>query len=310
MAERARMSQEIYTLIPILAMVSGLALPDIFLPFSRLSAVLVAGIFFITALKMDLQGVFKEFKDMRLLALETSIMLVIFPIVTYLIAATFFNSLAVPLMLLAAMPAGMSSPLLTDLVGGRKNLAVVLTLLTSILAPLTIPLVIQILVGSQVSLNYISMFTSLSIVIVMPLVLAQIVLRITPQLVKKTSWLHRPLSVVMLSLIIGGAVADQSIPILTSIGTGDAWTILMVLFVCFILFFVVGYIAPRWRSHGDRLASAICLAYMNFSLAIYIAEIYFPQEKVLVPLALSVLPWTLTFIPFYLLSKIDSQRKR
>lgn len=296
-------------LIPLLALISGLLFPNVFIPFSRFSAALVAGIFFITTLKMDLQGVLREFKDIRLLALETSLMLVIFPAVTYFVASTFFNTLAVPLMLLAAMPAGMSSPLLTDLVGGRRNLAIVLTFLTSILAPLTIPLVIKILIGSEVSLDYMSMATSLSIVIVMPLIVAQIVQRATPHLVAKTSWAHRPLSVLLLSLIIGGAVADQSVPILTSIRTGDAWNKLVILFLSFALFFVIGYIAPRWRRHTDKLASAVCLAYMNFSLAIYIAEIYFPQEKVLVPLALSVLPWTLTFIPFYLLSKILSQRR-
>ena len=54
----------------------------------------------------------------------------------------------------------------------------------------------------------------------------------------------------------------------------------------------------EFRVRSDRVTVTICLTFMNFTLAIFLAGQYFPQPNVLVPVILSVIPWSLLLIPF------------
>ena len=48
----------------------------------------------------------------------------------------------------------------------------------------------------------------------------------------------------------------------------------------------------------NRVTITICLTYLNFTLAIYLAGKFFNDPKIVVPVVLSVLPWSLLIIPF------------
>ena len=79
----------------------------------------------------------------------TVLKLFLFPAVVFLLAKLFLPELAVPLLLIAAVPTGMTTPLLTEVAGGKVGIALVLTLTTSLLAPFTIPLIVGLFAKTQ-----------------------------------------------------------------------------------------------------------------------------------------------------------------
>ena len=80
----------------------------------------------------------------------------------------------------------------------------------------------------------------------------------------------------------------------------------LALFILFGLFHAVGWYAVWWRKRDDRVTITICLTYLNFTLAIYLAGKFFNDPKIVVPVVLSVLPWSLLMLPF----KYLTQKKR
>jgi predicted Na+-dependent transporter len=77
---------------------------------------------------------------------------------------------------------------------------------------------------------------------------------------------------------------------------------LIAMTLLFLVYMAVGYVSVFWRDRADRITVSICLTFMNFTLAIFLAGQYFPEPNVLVPVILSVLPWSLLLIPFRALS--------
>src|SRR3989339_270111 len=289
---------ESYYAIPFIALLSALMWPDQLAPIAPHGALLISIIFFLSALKIDMTKVMHQFEDKTLLIMETVLMLVVYPAVVYFLALEFIPHLALPLLILAAMPAGMTSPFLTELAGGRQSLALVVTVLTSLLAPLSIPLMIKLLAGESVSVDYLSMMLSLAKVIIIPFALAQIVKRYATPLILRTHVWYRSISVLLLGILIAGIVAKQAYAIMDGMTTGSTWWTLLIVTICFIGFHFLGYLAPFWRDKRDRITSAVCLSYMNFTLAVYLADKFFPDPSVVVPIVITVIPWALMFVPF------------
>lgn len=289
---------ESYYAVPFIALLAALMWPEQLAPISSHGALLISIIFFLSALKIDMTKVMHQFEDKTLLIMETVLMLVIYPAVVYFLALEFIPHLALPLLILAAMPAGMTSPFLTELAGGRQSLALVVTILTSLLAPLSIPLMIKLLAGEAVSVDYLLMMLSLAKVIIIPFILAQIVKRYATKLILRTHEWYRSISVLLLGILIAGIVAKQAHAIMGGIATGSTWWTLLVVTICFIGFHFLGYLAPFWRDKRDRITSAVCLSYMNFTLAVYLADTFFPDPSVMVPIVITVIPWALMFVPF------------
>lgn len=277
--------------------------------FSRQTAGLAAyghfwlgGIFFLSALRLELGVVLSHLRDAKVLLIVNALMLIVFPAVVYLVAQAVAPQYALAFLLLAAMPAGMTSPFLAEMSGGNQGLALVLTASTSLLAPLTVPLVIKILVGAQVSVGFWAMVLTLAKVIFIPFLLAQVVRVFWRRGASAIMRPARSLSLLLLGLLILGIVAQRADTMLLSLRTTSTLGMLLAMTLLFIAFMGVGYLSVYWRNRADRMTVALCLTFMNFTLAIYLASQYFPQPGVLVPVMLSVLPWSLLLIPFSSLS--------
>jgi len=61
---------------------------------------------------------------------------------------------------------------------------------------------------------------------------------------------------------------------------------------------VAGYFVAYWRPCNDRTAVSICMTFMNFTLAIYLAGLYFSDPNVLLATVLVVFPWAIMLLPF------------
>ena len=239
---------------------------------------------------------------MRDEAMVVIYMLFLLPILTYVVASYLAPEMAIALMLLAAMPAGMTTPLLTEVVGGNVAYALVLTVLTSLLAPLTIPLVSKFLIGTQVSFSAYEMFLKLLFVIFIPFILAQIIRKFGHVHVKKSQFTFKPISLVLLGGLITAVVAKNASTITGHLDLFFKYLIALTIFF-FILHFV-GYFITFWQDRKSKLTVTVAVTYMNFTLAIYLASLYFNQPEVVIPLVISVIPWAISLVPFkFIVSK-------
>jgi len=284
-----------YFVILVAALVLGMAFSGQVVVLEPFSTVFLGIIFFLSALKIDLKEVISYLGAKKMIFVVNLFMLIAFPVVVYYLTLSVVPALAIAFMILAAMPSGMTDPLLSEISGGRQSLALVLTISTSLLAPLTVPLVIKLLAGQAVAVSFSTMFLSLAKIIFIPFVIANIIKFFWNESIKKISSGFLPVSIIFLGLLIMGIVAKQADVIIEGLKGGQSLTYLAYLFILFIIFHIIGYFSVFWREKRDRITVTVCLSYMNFTLAIYLVDKFFSDPNIIVPVILSVVPWSVLF---------------
>lgn len=286
-----------YLFVIVLALVFALVWPNQAVLLAPGATLFLQVIFFLTSLKLDAKSIAKEVADVRMLAITTFFMLIALPAVVFLIAQAIVPSMAVALLLLAAMPTGMTAPLLVEVVGGKTGMALVITLLTSILAPFTVPLMIGLFASTAVTVSALTMLVTLAKVILVPFVLAQLLRLLWPHKLQATFFTFKPISIILLGLLIAGVVAKQAHVILNGLETTILFQLIMLsIFICALL--VAGYFIAFWRSPQERMTVTVCTTFMNFTLAIYLAGEFFPDPAVTLAAVLVVFPWSLLLLPY------------
>lgn len=298
-----------YLFLIVLALGVGLLFPGKAIVLAPLATLFLQIIFFLTSLKMDSQKVLRVNSHWRMVLSATVFMLILLPILVFFMAKILVPDFAIALLLLAAMPTGMTVPLLSEVVGTEPETALVLTLTTSLLAPITIPLVIGLFAHTAVTVSFLTMFWSLVKVIVIPFVLAQGVRHIWKRQINATAFTFKPISLILLGLLIAGVVAKQADVILQGFGT----TLIMQLAVLFVFVAALlagGYFVAFWRPCDERVTTSLSVTFMNFTLAIYLAGSFFADPTVLLASVLIIFPWTLLLLPYkYLIRKFVCKLK-
>jgi bile acid:Na+ symporter, BASS family len=286
-----------FQIVIILALLGGLFLPNDLVLLAPFATIFLQVIFFLTSLKIDFKKVLKEIDDVYELVVPVVAILLVFPTVVYLVSSVVAPSLAVGLLLLAAMPIGMTAPLLVEVLGGKVGMALVLTVITSLLAPFSIPFVVGFFASTAVTVSAGGMFVSLAKVILVPFVLAQIIRHFWNKKIKFLYPKFKPTSIVLLGLLIAGVVARQSETILDGIGTTIGYQlVVLTVFIAVSLF--IGYFLVFWESCEDRVTVSACFTFMNFTLAIYLAGEFFVDPAILLATVLVIFPWSLILFPY------------
>lgn len=274
----------------------------IFLPQARLlnvwNTLFLQIIFFLSSLKLDIDQFVLHLKDWKTILVTAGFMLIALPVLVRVLLLPFDGFIAGPalaLFLLAAMPAGMTAPLLVEIVGGKQAMALVITVTTSLLAPLSIPIVTSLAYRASIEVDAFGMFRTLAMVIFLPFVFAIIVKRLSLKKVARIAPHTKPISILLLGLLIASAVAPYADRLQASFVTHPltALFLLVLLFVFFTILHLLGYYVIWWKSKPDRQTITICLTYMNFTLAIYLASRFFPDPVVVLTLVLSIVPWAI-----------------
>ncbi len=296
MAQAVKRLGQSYLLVALAALLFGLLTPKLASLFLPYTTIFLGVIFFLTALKINLKEIILYLRDWRMVVETNFLMLIVIPVMVYYLLRFFVSELALPFFILAAMPTAMAAPLIAELMGGRQSLALLATATTSLLAPLTVPFLIKFFAGAQVQVSFIDMFLSLTKVIFIPFILAEILKYTWPRASMHITKISPLLSVTLLGLIIAAVSSRQAEAILKSFSDPHTLTVLVSLFILFAFFHWLGYTAIFWRSSKDRFTISICLTYMNFLLAIYLVDNFFPEPAITLPIILSVVPWTI-FLP-------------
>jgi len=226
--------------------------------------------------------------------IATVYMLVI-PLVFYFSTLVFDADLAVGILLLTAMPAGVSAPVLTDIARGNVSLSMSLTIVSQMLAPFTVPFLFWLLNIESLTINKLLILRDIAILVFLPMVISQIVKRNLPRVIEKTQHFFTSANVLLLFSFVYIAISSQRNVILEN-PAGLIWKI-AVLYLVFVLLHIIGYMISNKETRENRIAIAIGAAYMNNGMAIVLAVSYFKPE-ILVLMVLSELPWNTLLAPF------------
>ena len=250
---------------------------------------------FLVFLKTDIDQVFRKMKNYRLIALVVFLNMIVIPVLFYLAINLFNHNLAIGVLLLTAMPAGVSTPALTDIVKGNTALSTSVVIATSIIAPLTVPLLFGIINVNDLAVNPWWLFKDLAVIIFLPMVTSQILKSRASRFIERKFHLFTCVNIMILSILVytvmgsqRSAIFNDSIKILWQIGF---------LYLIFILLHVFGFMMGFTEDRKGKIATAIGSAYMNNGMAIVLAAMYF-EPSIVILVVLSELPWNTLLIPF------------
>ncbi len=246
--------------------------------FSAYSTPLLVIVFFTSSLRLSIKELTGYLKDWRMLLIATLFMLVVLPLALFMPAKYLAPDWALALLIMGAMPTGMTIALIADYFGGKTALALLITASTSLLAPITIPFIFKIAVGTFVPIPVFSMFWSLFVTIVLPLVLALLVKHAAPKLVKKHDGFFREVSVLAFGILITGITANSMGTASLAVSPRDLFVLILITLWLGALTWV-SYHIVSWRTPPERMTIALCMIYLNNTLALFIADKFFHDQN-------------------------------
>jgi BASS family bile acid:Na+ symporter len=287
--------EKYFWILLIAGIVTGLWQPFLFEAPRYLPKVLLGMMLFLVFLKIDVLEVIENLRDYRLMIYIASVYMIIIPVILFFLAGFFDRQLAIGILLLASMPAGVSTPALTDILKGNISLAMSIALVTQIIAPFTVPFLFWMIGTKGIDINKLLLFRDIAILVFLPLILAQIVKRYFPAAITRSQHLFTPANVILLFTFVYVAISSQRNIILGN-PVSLIWKTAL-LYVVFIIFHILGYIICPGKTKEDKIALSVTAAYMNNGLAIVLASAYFGPE-ILVLMVLSEIPWNTLPGPF------------
>lgn len=274
---------------------------EIFPPY--VPKILLGMMLFIVFLKIDALQILEHVRNYKLMIYIAFIYMFIIPVIFFFSINIFSHELAIGILLLTAMPAGVSTPALTDIAKGNVSLSMSLAIVSQLIAPFTVPLLFWLIDFKGHSIDKLLILKDMAIIVFLPMIISQVIKKYFPLTIKKTQHLFTSLNVLLLFAFVYVAIASQRNTILEN-PVVLVWKIAL-LYLVFIILHVIGYLICFKQNKENRIAVAIGAAYMNNGMAIVLAASYFKPE-ILVLMVLSELPWNTLLGPF---KRVISQLK-
>jgi bile acid:Na+ symporter, BASS family len=260
-----------------------------------LPKLLLGMMLFFVFLKIDSLQILENIRNYKLMIYISLVYMIIIPAFFFFSIRIFNPDLAIGILLLTAMPAGVSTPALTDIAKGNVPLSMSLTIISQMISPFTVPLLFWLISLHGQAFDKLLMLKDMAIIVFLPMAGAQLIKKYFPFAIKRTQHLFTSLNVLLLFSFVSLAISSQRKYILED-PVGMVWKI-AVLYLVFILLHIIGYMICFKQNKENRIAVAIGAAYMNNGMAIVLATSYFKPE-VLVLMVLSELPWNTLLAPF------------
>ena len=275
--------------------VLGLWQPLTFKIPAYLPQLLLGMMLFLVFLKIDALEILEKISNYRLMIFIAAVYMLVIPLLFFSVTIIFSKELAIGILLLTAMPAGVSTPALTDILKGNISLAMSIVVVTQMIAPFTVPLLFWIVGMTGLEINKLQVFKDISFLVFVPLILSQVIKRYFPVTINKNLHLITSSNIILLFAFVYIVISNQSDMLLDN-PISLIWKI-VVLYLVFILLHVIGYLIQYKENKENKIALAVTSAYMNNGLAIVLASTYFGPE-ILVLMVLSEIPWNTLIAPF------------
>jgi len=284
-------------MVVLIGIIAGLLLPKYFRPIAPYGTYILMLIFFTSSLRLNMKELTAYAKDWRLMSASSFFMLVFLPFAMWLPCYLFAPDWAMAFLIMGAMPTGMTIALIADLFGGKTSLALVITAVTSLLAPITIPFVFWLAIGQVVPIPVLNLFGNLFLTIVVPFIIAALLQHKAPKFVKKYDPIWRNVAVWAFGLLIAAIVADsvgQGVILLS--GRDIGLIIVMLIYIGGLT--ALAYFMAYWRTNAEKATLALCMVYLNNTLALYVANRYFPSNRLMTQLVILLLVINVLLPPF------------
>ena len=286
---------------------AGLMTPSQGEVWRTLVPIFLGGILLFTFLKVDGSALADELRRpaaARRIASLAAAKLLLLPLVTWLLASAVAPEWAIGLTLVAAMPAGLTSPAIAAVFGGNLPLALWIVVVTSALCPGSVPVLLALLGDGDAPVPAAEMADQagyIALLLGVPWLLSRLVARAAPRAVAAGQALFGPLAIASLCLMIFCA-ASLSRPTWVQQGAGTLaagllWTtgVALVAFVC-------ARIASLALNARDAAAFSCNTIYLNHGLAVAFTARYYPDD------ATMVLPAILVGVPIVAVVSLAGRR--
>lgn len=207
---------------------------------------------------------------------------IIMPLTAYLVGKSLLlpsqpygSALFLGLCLVGCSPGGTASNLVSLIAQADVALSVLLTSCSTILASVVTPLLVKTLVGSAIAVSGWTLCVATARVVLLPVLLGMVVNAKAPNLAGRISRFTPFCSVVLVSLICGGVVAENSALFLSQTATGLVPLLVASVMALHCVGFLAGYLVPRWGLRfGERTSRTISIetGMQNSALAVVLAR--------------------------------------
>ncbi|RAP33400.1 hypothetical protein DID75_02275 [Candidatus Marinamargulisbacteria bacterium SCGC AG-410-N11] len=278
----------------IIAVALGLAFPSYIIDYERFVIIILTVIMGLLFLKVDIIEILSQIKKPSQIVYISCINLILLPFFSYFIFKFLDSELLMGFVFLAALPAGVSSAVFTDMMKGKTSLNLTIIIVTNLLSAVTIPMIFLFLFNHEAGIDYLRLIKTISFIVFVPFVIAKIMKRVIfPRIIHSLQDYFNFIIISLLSVMIMIIIAGQADFIKLNIQ--DHLGKIAMLFLALFIFQIVSYFSVFWLKKGEKLAVANSNMIMNNILGIVIAMECFPRE-VMYLLILSLIPWNAMII--------------
>lgn len=252
--------------------------------------VALAFIMFSLGLGLTIDDFFRIARQPRDVLVGLFSQVVLLPMVGFALASTWplAPELALGVMLIAAVPGGVTSNVLTAFAGGDVALSISLTAVTSVVSVVTVPLIVALshhqFMGGDSLGDFSVASTALQVfaIVTLPVMLGVLTHRLAEPAARRLRPKARTLSMVLFVLVLVGAVVgarDTIVPYFAQAG--------LVTLVLNVVMMVVAWTVARGLASGpqQRIAVTIECGLQNGTMAIAVGVLLFGGGLTVVPAA-------------------------
>ncbi len=204
----------------------------------------------------------------------TLLRLVFAPAVAYWITLALYPPLALPILLLAGVSTGVSSPFFTSLCRGNISYCLVMAVVTSLILPISLPAMVKVLAHATLDYDLTAMALFLAMIIFVPLGAAFVFRALAPGLIEPMNRMSYPISLVVVAGINFGALG-RYVPYLKTNPEQILYCAVFSIGLALVLA-ILGWSSSRTRNWADRVAASGSQVWVNniliIALAVYINE--------------------------------------
>lgn len=275
--------------------ISGFLFPSFLRQFEEWVIYIVMAIMGLLFLKVDILHIVTHMRKPGLLLYVAFFNLIVVPLALFYTFFRFLDpTLATGLLLLAALPSGVSSAVFTDIMKGKTSLSLTLVIVTNLLSPLTIPFIFWLTFHRSLELDYSGLMLKLAFIIFIPFLIATLLKKaIIEHLDFSLEDYYNPVILVLLSMMIMISISYQSEFIVANFNS--LLGVIGLLFVCFFIFHILGYFSVFWLKKMEKLAISNSKMIVNNILGIVLAIAFF-DVPVATLIILSLIPWGIMII--------------
>lgn len=260
-------------------------------------------VLFITFLRIDISEIVVQLKKPLKVVYAIVIHLFALPLIVFAFLSLFNAPLSYvsAFLLFSALPSGVASPAITDLLGGDVPLSVVITVFSHFVSTVSIPILFFILLRRVIRLDYLGIFLTMAKLILLPLVVSIFFRKFFKLASTKIAEKGRLITIIPL-LLVSFAVMSINHDFIIH----NPWQTVKYVLISYPLYFfflLSNYLFTLKFPNKQRITFSVTKTFTNVTIGTVLAVSFLsPKEALIVTMA--QIPWSTMILPAELLNKV------